>query len=155
MTMQRWTAAALAGGLLLAAAPEVLEAQRPQFGVQVDYGSDSDVGIGARVVGGTGRLIPSPRLSLIGSFDVYFPGGNNDFWELNGNVAWRFPVPGLEPYAGGGLNMARNNRDTSAGLNLLVGTWFRIPGALIKPFAELRITLEGAEQFVLTGGIAF
>src|SRR5881628_1938797 len=107
-----------AGLLAFALIPTALGAQRrpaarsaparsqgPQFGAQLDWGSDTDVGIGARVVFPL-KFAPRTPLDGIVSFDYYFPsapaGTDVTFWELNGNVAYRFRVPrsSLGPYAG-------------------------------------------------------
>ncbi len=139
-----------------------------RFGVQGSFADDTDFGIGVRVRGDTPRLIPNAPLSLIGSFDWFFPdapsGVDATYFELNGNVVYNFTITGsvLRPYAGGGLNIARasvdfgqgNISDTNVGLNLLGGLNFRTAGR-IQPFVELRLELEGGEQFVITGGIHF
>jgi hypothetical protein len=151
-----------------AAARPAPATQRPSFGVQLDWSSDVDFGIGARVVFGLQSLFPKTPLDGIVSFDYFFPGGapagvSFTYWEINGNVAYRFTVPrssSLRPYAGGGLNIAHasvspGGSDTKAGLNLLGGTTFRIKGSNLTPFAEARGEIGGGKTFVLTGGIRF
>jgi hypothetical protein len=147
-----------------AAAP----AQRTTFGVQLSVGTDTDFGIGARGVFGLQALFPRTPLDGIVSFDYFFPGANVTYWEINGNVAYRFRMPprsSLGAYAGGGLNIAHASvdfgppvgtvGDTKAGLNLLAGTTFRVRGSKLIPFVEGRGTISGGEQFVFTGGIRF
>jgi len=147
-----------------AAVPATAQAQ-VRVGAQVSFADDADVGLGVRVRADTPRLIPGAPLSLIGSFDWFFPGGNVDYFEINGNVAYAFTITGsvLRPYAGGGLNVARTSVDlgggtsisnTDLGLNLLGGLNFRTAGRL-QPFVELRLELSGGEQFVITGGVHF
>jgi hypothetical protein len=145
-------------------------AQRPSFGVQLDWASDTDFGIGGRGVFALQSLFPKTPLDAIVSFDYYFPSGapagtSVHFWEINGNVAYRFRVPArssLRPYAGGGLNIAHASASaggvsassTDAGLNLLGGTTFKVNGSL-TPFAEFRGVVGNANQVVLTGGVRF
>src|SRR5258708_5586224 len=96
-----------------AAARSAASAQRPSFGVQLDWGSDTDFGIGARGVFGLQSLFPKTPLDAIVSFDYYFPSGapsgtSVHFLGINGNLAYRFTVPArsaLRPDAGGGLNL--------------------------------------------------
>lgn len=131
----------------------------PSFGAQLDWGSDTDVGIGARVVFPL-RFAPGTPLDGIASFDYYFPSAGN-FWELNGNVVYRFRVPrsSLAPYAGGGLNIGHASAggvsDTKPGLNLLAGTTFKLTGSTLLPFAELRGVIGDFDQVVLSGGVRF
>jgi len=152
------------------AARPAARAQRPSFGVQLDWASDTDFGIGGRGVFGLQSLFPKTPLDAIVSFDYYFPSGapagtSVHFWEINGNVAYRFRVPArssLRPYAGGGLNIAHasasaggvSGSSTDAGLNLLGGTTFKVNGSL-TPFAEFRGVVGNANQVVLTGGVRF
>jgi len=153
-----------------ATARPAARAQRPSFGVQLDWGSDTDFGIGARGVFGLQSLFPKTPLDAIVSFDYYFPSGapsgtSVHFWEINGNLAYRFTVPArsaLRPYAGGGLNLAHASQsaggvsasNTEVDLNLLAGTTFKVKGNL-TPFAEFRGVVGNANQVVLTGGVRF
>ena len=151
-----------------AAAPR--SQQHPSFGVQLDWGSDPNFGIGGRGVFPLQSLFPKTPLDGIVSFDYFFPGNSVKYWEINGNVAYRFVVPrssSLAPYAGGGLNIAHasfsttvgtttvSGSDTKAGLNLLGGTTFRVKGSNLIPFAEARGEIGGGKTFILTGGVRF
>lgn len=152
-----------------AAARRPAPQQRVAFGVQADWGSDTDFGIGARVVFGLQSLFPKTPLDAHVGFDYFFPSGGAGvdltYWEINGNVGYRIPnVRGnLKPYVGGGLNIAHASvtaggvsaSDTRAGLNLLGGTTFGRAASKMKPFVEARLILSGGEQFVLTGGVRF
>jgi hypothetical protein len=137
------------------------------LGPQLSYGSSSKLGLGGRL---HANLTSPDRLAIIGAFDWFFPdegpGENRTYWELNGNVAYRFKIEGttaVSPYAGGGLNIAYSSRSpegggdgsshTDLGVNLLGGTTFG--SGPVLPFFELRIELAGGEQFVLTGGVLF
>src|SRR2546421_4590875 len=96
-----------------AARPATRSADRPSFGLELNWSSDADFGIGGRGVFPLRSLFPKTPLDGIVSFDYFFPsvpaGTSGHYWEINGNVAYRFRVPGsssLRPYAGGGLNIA-------------------------------------------------
>lgn len=132
------------------------------FGPQLSWGDDADIGIGGRVEG----LLSNSHLMITGTFDWFFPDNDNiDYWEINGNLAYRFDIrnsPNIHPYAGGGLNVAHvsvdgpndlNGSDTDLGLNLVGGSEFTAGG--VKPFVELRVSIEGGDQFVITGGVLF
>ena len=153
-----------------AARPAAAPARRTQFAAELDWSSDYDVGIGARVVFGLQSLFPKTPLDGIVSFDYFFPsapaGVSAHYWEINGNLAYRFTVPArssFRPYAGGGLNIAHASAssggvsasDTKAGLNLLGGTTFKLKGSTLTPFVEGRGEIGGGKTFIITGGVRF
>src|SRR2546425_9875296 len=153
-----------------AARPAASRADRPSFGLQLNWSSDVDFGIGGRGVFPLRSLFPKTPLDGIVSFDYFFPsvpaGTSGHYWEINGNVAYRFRVPGsssLRPYAGCGLNIAPasatagtvSTSATKAGLNLLGGTTFKLKGSHLTPFAEARGEIGGGKTFILTGGVRF
>lgn len=147
-----------------AAAPQ----RAVSFGVQGSFGTETDFGIGGRVVFGLRSLFPRTPLDAHVSFDYFFPdepaGTDLTYWEINGNVGYRIPnVRGSwAPYVGGGLSIAHASvdiglgsaSDTDVGLNLLGGSTFGTRSK-VQPFAEARVTLGGGEQFVITGGVRF
>ncbi len=143
------------------------QTRQVRLGPQLSYGSSSKLGLGGRL---HANLRSPDRLVIIGAFDWFFPddgpGESRTYWELNGNVAYRFKIEGttaVSPYAGGGLNIAHSSRrsegggdgssHTDLGVNLLGGTLFG--SGPVLPFFELRVELAGGEQFVLTGGVLF
>ena len=146
-------------------------ADRPSFGLQLNWSSDVDFGIGGRGVFPLESLFPKTPLDGIVSFDYFFPsvpaGVSGHYWEINGNVAYRFTVPtrsSFRPYAGGGLNIAHASAGpsggtsisaTKAGLNLLGGTTFKLKGSKLTPFAEARGEVGGGKTFIITGGVRF
>src|SRR5881397_1440890 len=153
-----------------AARPAATRAQRPRFAAELNWSSDVDFGIGARGVFPLQSLFPKTPLDGIVSFDYFFPsapsGVSLHYWEINGNVAYRFRVPArssLGPYAGGGLNIAHYSQTaggvstsaTKAGLNLLGGTTFKLKGSKLTPFVEGRGEVGGGKTFVITGGVRF
>lgn len=154
--------AATAAVLLLL--PATANAQ-VRFGPQLSWGDDTELGVGGRALVNVQSLI---HWDFIGTFDVFFPDDSptNDisYWEANGNLAYNFGVPdapGLSPYVGAGLNIAHVSvdresgdfDDTDLGINFFVGNQF--DGGSTTPFVELRVVAEGADQWVLTGGLLF
>ncbi len=154
----------VAGVVVLGATARALPAQQPtQFGGQISFANNANVGIGARVASDFALLVPTVRnVSLLASFDYFFPGSNLSYWELNGNAVYRITIAGarIMPYAGGGLDISHASlrfagvSGTQMGLNLVGGTWFQTSGSL-RPFLELRAELAGAGQFVVAGGLLF
>lgn len=159
----------VACGLALGAS--AAEGQAVRVGGQVSFADDADFGIGPRLA------IELPRVATglwaIGTFDYFFPDdgfgadGDIDYWEINGNLAYTIQLPdapGVEPYVGAGINIARlsvdfedvpeaDGGDTQVGLNLLGGLNFPLVG--FTPFVEARLEIDGGEQFVVSGGITF
>jgi hypothetical protein len=126
------------------------------FGVQGNWGSEADFGVGGRVLAN----IPNVNLEFVGSVDVFFPDGPLDWLDFNANLFYHFHLPdspSVLPYLGGGLNAARlsvnNNDQTEIGLN--IGGGVRFPGGRVTPFIEARGVISDADQFVVTGGILF
>lgn len=160
--MTRRVGGLLAAFLVLAAGD--LAAQT-KFGGQVSWGDESDFGIGGRLAVDAADI----PLEIFGTFDWFFPdeppGVDLTYWEINGNLAYLFEIrdaPSIIPYAGGGLNIAHVNRETSTtdvsdtevGLNLLGGIRFETQ-ASVQPFIEFRLEVEGGDQFVVSAGVLF
>lgn len=136
------------------------------FGAQLNIANDFDFGVGGRATFGTESIVERTR--AVASFDFYFPDGPVDFWELNFNGHYLFDLPDFpaQLYAGTGLHLGHASVDVNTGfgtvsgsssdvgLNLLGGVEFNID-APVQPFAELKIELGGAEQFIITGGLMF
>lgn len=125
------------------------------FGAQGGWGSEADLGIGARVLANLG----GSNFEAVGTVDRFFPDNDLDWWDFNANLFYHFhraEGPSVLPYLGGGLNVARLSTDGSssseAGVNLAGGV--RFPGD-VTPFLELRAAFSEADQIVLTGGILF
>lgn len=121
-------------------------------GPQLNVATETDVGVGARVLANVERM----NLELVGSLDLYFPDGPTDFWELNANTFYHFHLPenpAVLPYLGGGLNVANisNGGDqTEVGVNL--GGGVRFPFDNISPFIEGRTVISDLDQAVFTFG---
>jgi hypothetical protein len=129
------------------------------FGAEVLFGTETDLGIGGRVHIDLGSGVPN--LEFQGAFDLFFPDGPADYWEINGNVWYRIETRGgssAVPYVGGGLNIGHRDApdfggDTDLGVNL--GGGVRFPFENTTPFIEARFTVGGAEQLVIGGGVLF
>ncbi len=123
-------------------------------GAQGSWGSETDFGVGGRVLGN----IEDANLEAVGSFDVYFPDGGS-FWTVNANLFYHFHLeenPSVLPYLGGGLNIAtvsNGDSQTEAGLNL--GGGIRFPLDNVSPFIEAKTVLSDVDQSVLSFGVIF
>lgn len=153
-------------GIAAAVAITAGQAQAQAIGPQVSWGSDSDIGVGARIELGLPNLLTStgPLAStfLIGSFDYFFIDCDEcSYWEANGNLAIPLAASSVDPYVGAGLNVARASveflgnsaSNTEVGVNLLGGLRFPVGG--LNAFGEGRFTLGGSEQLVLSFGVLF
>ncbi|HEV8380986.1 MAG TPA: hypothetical protein VGQ29_05345 [Gemmatimonadales bacterium] len=145
-------------------------AQHPlSFGGQVSHGSETDFGVGGRVVFGLGAVAPRAPLEGVVAFDYFFPdeppGIDLTYWEINGSVAYRVArrPAALQPYLGGGVNIGRMAADTvgesrgsetRVGLSVLGGTTLRT-GSRATPFAEARVVVGKNDQLIITGGLRF
>lgn len=125
------------------------------IGAQGNYGTETDFGVGGRILGN----LDAADLEVVGSFDLYFPDGPADFWEANANLFYHFHLPenaSVLPYLGGGLNIGRVSNgasSTEAGLN--VGGGVRFPGGDLTPYIEGRGVVSDFDQFVITFGVLF
>ena len=133
-------------------------AAQVRFGAQVDWGDNSDFGIGGRLEHGLAKLFPNTPLRAAASFDYFFPSSNVNYWEINYNWFYQLKADALTPYAGGGLVLAyasaNGNSNSDLGVNLGGGLKFKT-GSSLTPFIEARVELGAGEQFVLTGGLLF
>ena len=128
-----------------------------EFGAEAMFGSETDFGIGGRLQLPLRGQVP---LLFQGGFNLFFPDGPADYWEINGNLWYEIPTSGatnVAPYVGGGINIGHHSvsgfSDTDAGLNLGGGARFIF--ANTTPFIEARFVVGGSEQFVIGGGVLF
>jgi hypothetical protein len=137
------------------------------FGAQLIYGDDTDLGIGGRVEIPTPDLREQTRIAF--DFNWYFPddspGADLTFWEINAN--WLHTIGTAaegDPayYLGGGLNFAYDSVDFDSGgdetnkdlgVNFLGG--IAMPVGVVSVIGELRITIAGSEQYTLGVGLLF
>jgi len=149
---------------MAAAGAEPAQAQ-VMFGPQVAWGDDADLAIGGRLGFGlsTGEGAFS-RLQIFGSFDYFLDCESCTYFEITPFA--RIPVAiseTLDTYVGAGLNIARISFDediagvdfsnTETGLALIGGLEF--PISTLRSFGEIRLTIGGAEQLVLSFGFLF
>jgi opacity protein-like surface antigen len=136
-------------------------------GVQADWGSDTDFGVGARAIVGLGVLVSG--LETVASFDYFFPsdqfGAQRTYWEASANLVFQID-PGARfttPYVGAGvgisylkvsetvLDVQVVGDETRGGFNLLGGLVFDVGRA--RPFVEGRFTFNGYDQFIASAGV--
>jgi hypothetical protein len=154
--------AAVAAGLALAT-PSVASAQMG-FVVQGNYADDFEFGVGGGIGFGLGSLTTNSGISAEATFDYFFPGDDNTYWEINGNAMMDIKsVMGLYVGAGAHYYTFSNDicddilgadvcDDSGVGLNLLGGWKF---GGSKGPFVQAKFELGGGEQLVISGGIRF
>lgn len=144
-------------------------ARAQRFGGQVSWGSDSELGVGARaefdLTGTLSKKEPFSRAFVITQFDYYFidcpSGANCSYWELNPSLAIPLKATNINPYVGAGLNIAHasasaggfSSSSTDTGINLLGGLKFGLGG--MSAFSEARVSLGGSEQLALSFGLLF
>jgi len=135
-------------------------------GPTVLYHDNVDFGVGAFVMFPLEQF--DPNLGMNVNFGYYFPdaptGVDANFWELNADVLYHFPVAAdapVSPFALGGLNIARASggvggftaSNTEIGINL--GGGIEFPSDSFRPLVGAKIELEGGDGFVLFGGLGF
>ena len=144
-------------------------AQAQRFGAQVSFGTDTEIGVGARVeydlAGKLSKNEPLSRAFFAGQFDWWLDPcdpGDCTMWELNPSIAIPLKATTLRPYVGAGLNIAHvsvdlgsfgKSSDTDIGINVLGGLKFALGG--MDAFTEARFALGGMEQLALSLGILF
>lgn len=144
-------------------APSALQAQF-SLGFEGVWGDDTDWGIGGRA---TVDLSPRAPVALIGTYDYFWPSTvpliDRQYWEVNVNAVYVQSVSGpqAQTYVGLGLNIAdfsaedRSTGETESrteyGLNILGGTRYKVNR--LAPFFEIRYTIEGSQQLVITLGL--
>jgi hypothetical protein len=140
------------------AAPTAVQAQLEAGPILAYYDDLEAIGVGAFIA------IPVPQLAegfaIVPDFTWYFPDGG-DYFEINGDLAYFFPVAAdspVEPFAFAGLNIARFSPDlgdsnTEVGLNLGGGVQFA--AGSINPFAGAKFAIQDNTGFVIFGGLGF
>lgn len=169
--MKRWAILALAAAVL---GPAVPAHAQVNFGPQLAWGDDTDLGIGGRIDFGVADALGVDEgafRNLFASTSVTYFFVDCDecsYFEINGNLAVPFELEGssIAPFAGAGIHIGRwsvdgpdnlgfdfGYDDTEIGLNLLGGIFF--PLSDLRGFAEGKFALAGVEQFVLAAGVLF
>ena len=153
-----------------AQAQQAASADRTRFGAQVSFASDDvDLGVGGHLDLPMNQLFQNQPVFAQISADIFFPGNDLTYFELNWNLLYKFRIPNspLAPYAGAGVNFAylkdggvctttpgADCSSTDLGVNLAGGVQFPNAGRLL-PFVQARFELKGGELFVLSGGVHF
>jgi hypothetical protein len=154
------TLRALAVAAALVAVPSFAQAQTT-LGPTIAYHNDYDFGVGAVLALPLEAV--DPAIGVLADFIIFFPEGNVDYFEVNGNLTYDFAIEdsSVVPFALAGLNVARrsvdvggfNGSNTEMGLNLGGGVKF-IAGSL-RPMVGLRLEIEGGDGFVIFGSLPF
>ena len=139
-------------------------------GAAITNGSDSDLGLGARVEYSLEALLPN--LGIAGGLNFFFPRDPYDsWWEVNAAALYHFYVnETFTPYAGAGFALASweeqlpvdadsgappaSAHDSSFALNLLGGCKFDF-GIGFTPFVEARVGVGGGNGLEITAGGLF
>lgn len=127
------------------------------LGPTVAYHDDADFGIGAAL--GLPLASFGAGVGLLADFIWFFPEGIVDYWEINGNVTYDFPLAEstVIPFVLGGLNVAHFSvtgaSETELGLNL--GGGIEFDAGTFRPSVGLRVELNGGEGFVFFGTLPF
>jgi hypothetical protein len=154
----------------LASLPSIASAQR--FGAHVNWGLDSELGLGGRyehdLTNTLSKTGPLANAFFIGQVDYYLDVCADSFTsldctmlEINPGLAINLNATNLKPYVGAGLNIARvtvsdgtnSASNTETGINLLGGLKFGLGG--MSAFSEARLSLGGSEQLALSFGLLF
>lgn len=158
--MRSWRAVcvgfALGVALLVAPAAGDLHGQGVAFGAHGLWSSEVDFGIGGRVLGN----IEDVNLEAVGEFNLFFPEGDLDFWEINGILFYHFHLAdtrSVMPYLGGGLNIGTaSNGDSETEIGLNLGGGVRFPNtSSVTPYIEGRGVVSDFDHFVITAGLLF
>lgn len=167
--MKRWAILALAVAVF---GPAVPAQAQVNFGPQLAWGDDTDLGIGGRIDFGVANALgvnEGAFRNLFASTSVtyfFIDCDECSYFEMNGNLAVPFELDGssIAPYAGAGIHIGRfsydgpgdeffDGDDTEVGLNLLGGIFF--PLSDLRGFVDGKFALAGTEQFVLSAGVLF
>jgi hypothetical protein len=151
--------------LLLLCGATAVEGQL-RVGGELAFADDVDFGIGALVEVPLTSI--NENLEFGGRFDFFFPDGY-DYWEINGDVRYLFPLPDnsqVVPYALAGLAIGRISADIDVdipGVNvdasntevaLRLGGGVKFPMERVTPFAELGLGIGDIPDFAIRGGLS-
>jgi hypothetical protein len=140
-------------------------------GPYVAFHDDADFGVGGFV--GIPVTEIHEDLAFWGDFGYFFPDSGHedrdvDYWELNANATFRFPLetPAFTPWVLAGLNLANgsvghdlgesgnsSDSDTEIGLNL--GGGLNFMGGPVQPFVGVKFELGGGDGAMIFAGVSF
>ncbi len=144
-------------------------AAQVSVGLQADWGSDADIGLGVHAAFDLGGIVRG--LETVESVHYFFPsaraGAETAYRELNANLVYRINRQDqtVIPYVGTGLNISyyrasvqvldieASGNEILNGLNLLGGLTFHM--GRFGPFVEGRVTTGGGTRFVASAGLRF
>lgn len=147
---------------VIALTPSASQAQ-VTLGPTLTWGdSDLDFGIGAQLEAALPAI--GTGIGLMTDFVIYFPDGPVDYFEINGNLTYDFPLENSTavPFVLAGLNLARISgdlpllgdiSDTQLGLNL--GGGIRFDAGNFRPTVGGKFEIEGGEAFVVFASLPF
>lgn len=174
--------ASAALGLALMAPSAGAQAQTAgvRFGVEADYATNNNVGIGA---GAFVKFhladISEHPITGRATFDYYFPSSSNfggfttHYWELSADGLFDIVAKGdTKPYVGAGLTYGNwsygytsaycvgiyaglcGGSTSNTGLHFVGGINF-MGGSKLMPFVEAKIEVSSGSEFIIKGGIHF
>ena len=145
---------------VLAVTPQLSQGQ-VTLGPILAYDNDIDFGIGVTL----GAPLPSfgEEVGLMADFILFFPEGPGNYFEINGNVTYDFPLENstVVPFVLAGLNLARVSgkslgisfSDIQLGLNL--GGGIEFDAGTWRPAVGARLEISGGEAWVLFASLPF
>jgi hypothetical protein len=161
--MLRKVTAVLGAAAVFALAPMPAQSQI-YLGPEIAWNDDADLGIGAGVEFDLPSLYPG--IAFHGDFLYFFPGDDFDYFEVNTNLTYDFPLEdaAVVPFALAGLNIGRASIDsespgidgiseTEVGFNLGGGIKFNVGS--FQPRVAARFVLGGYEGFTIFGFLPF
>ena len=142
---------------VLVLAPKPAQAQAT-LGPAIAWHDDFNVGIGAAL------NVPLTEfgqgVAIMGDFLYFFPDGNVDYLEFNGNLTYSFSDGGrFAPYILGGVNVAHVSVDvadggsTKLGVNLGGGIYLNL--GKLRPTVGVKAEVGGGKGLVLFGHLPF
>ena len=143
------------GVMLLAPRPGQAQAT---LGPAIGWHNDFDVGIGAAL------NVPLTEfgagVAVMSDFMYFFPEGDLDYLEFNGNLTYAFSDGArVAPYILGGVNVAYlsvglvDESTTELGVNLGGGIYFNL--GKLRPTVGVKAEVSGGEGLVLFGHVPF
>lgn len=136
---------------------------RISLGGMVGWATDIEEGF----IAADGRYLfwatQSWPVSLNAAINYYFTPSGVSLWQLdaNGLVHYLIEDSIFQPYGGAGLAVLHTRvdvngtfSDTDLGLNVIAGTDFDF-GAVVRPFAQVRLTIEADTFIGVMGGLSY
>lgn len=142
---------------VIALTPSLSQAQAT-LGPTLAWNDDFDFGIGAQVEAALPDL--GTGIGLMADFVLYFPDGPDDYFELNGNLTYDFPLQNSTavPFLLSGLNFARispDTRDSDTEVGLNVGGGIRFDAGKVRPTIGGKFVIGGRETFTIFATLPF